>query len=126
MSSSGTAFVSGYSSQTTGAQTRLTAAKRKYTRTPTRSMPTGQTCAATTEPTAPPDAARLRPLARRAVGKIWEGQRTTRAGLQVWRGGGQGAGAHVEDRVEEGAGEVRASEPYTQAAGPKPMLYPSE
>lgn len=36
-------------------------------------MPTGQIWDTTTEPTAPPDAAKLSPRARIAVGKIYDG-----------------------------------------------------
>lgn len=53
-------------------QTTLTTMKIKYTELPNAARPTGQTCDTIMEPIEPPEAAKLRPLARTAVGKIYE------------------------------------------------------
>jgi hypothetical protein len=54
----------------TMAEAKLIAMKMKYVFEPMFWIPTGQVCAAMMEPMAPPDAAKLRPRARRFVGKI--------------------------------------------------------
>jgi hypothetical protein len=53
------------------ADTRLAARKMKYVLEPIVFIPTGQICDATIEPIEPPEAAKLRPRARKLVGKIW-------------------------------------------------------
>lgn len=51
-------------------QTMLTTMKIKYTLLPSAWRPTGHTCDTMMDPTEPPDAAKLSPRARTAVGKI--------------------------------------------------------
>lgn len=72
MSSKDLPFVSGYRSAIIGMHTRLKAIKMKYVLLPMFWIPTGQTWATTIEPIDPPDAAKLRPRARRFCGKISE------------------------------------------------------
>ena len=69
------------------------------------SMPTGQTCAVTIEPTAPPDAEKFRPRARTEVGNIYYSREPPRF-------------SYYSTAI------VRTSDAYTHAAGPNPMLKP--
>jgi hypothetical protein len=54
----------------TGTQTKLTAMKKKYTPLPNLALPMGQIWETRMLPMEPPEAAKLRPLARTEVGKI--------------------------------------------------------
>ena len=76
----------------TGMQAMLTAMKMKYTLLPSAARPTGHTWDTMIDPTAPPEAAKLRPLARTAVGKIY-----VQSASSSWRTRPESANLRVVD-----------------------------